>query len=492
MPIQGFDRYRIYREGVWHETMHIKHSPPKLFTYGSGVEHDVLNILEDRRIEDLGVEEWTGYIPERLYTQAYAYALRPRVDSITLPEGRRYESFIQRLLIGKVKGKLSPQETQLIETTAQYVEEELKKLKGKDQDEIFYSMGDLTKEVMNRLKLDPNMTIPHYKGSHDSWVATFTEQYGRGRDPQEVEKDMEEFFKEKENQAKTKERKDGKTKPNEITKEDIEKAREGAVEVKTEYDKVQKADKVDPAISVWAPVASQAPASLYKDQHFITAMNTFLRTWKTGYKEFTGKSGKRLSIPDYIRNKDQPFVTRLKQSVKGKKLLVITDFSGSMHPKQEDYKRALVSAMEVLGGIGCNIALFGFGTDPAQGDLFFRVKTFEEKNWKPIHSAKLAALEAGYGSTPTASTYRALRKYIEKHKPEVTVTVTDGSPDSIGDTMEEIAKLKKHTRMVAFGIAESDFKEAMEKDLKQQGYHKSFAVSNVYDIPPKLVKLLTG
>jgi len=41
--------------------------------------HDVINIIEDRRIEDLGVKMWPGYVRERLFSNAYAWSQRMNV-----------------------------------------------------------------------------------------------------------------------------------------------------------------------------------------------------------------------------------------------------------------------------------------------------------------------------------------------------------------------------------------------------------------------------
>jgi Mg-chelatase subunit ChlD len=220
-------------------------------------------------------------------------------------------------------------------------------------------------------------------------------------------------------------------------------------------------------------------------------MDAQLRKWQTGYETIVGKTGARLSIPDYIRHQDEPFATRLKRSVMGKKLLIVADFSGSMGSRQEDYKKALISAIEVLNKVGSNIALFGFGGDPAQGEVYFRVKTFEEPKWTVRHSSKVAALEADFGSTPLGSAYRHLGTYIARHKPDITVTMTDGQPDNVSDAMQQISKLKKHTRMVAFGMAEDpEGAQDMAKNLKTLGYHKSVAVSDLRTLPPQLVKLM--
>jgi hypothetical protein len=497
LPVKGFDKYRIYREGVWHESCHVKYTPIGLFgaTSHNPVIHDLVNIIEDRRIEDLGAREWRGYIPERLYVQAYAWALRPSVDKLpTLPE-QRYEAFIQRLLIGKYKGKLPKEDADIVEEVAKKVENELARIEKEKNDwRIEKVVLDLAEEAAKKLNVT-NMPDPRPRGgSNSSWEATFTEDYAKVADvdEKEVEKDMDEFFKEKEKQAKEPKEEEGEAKPTEITKEDVEQAKKGSVDARNEYEKIQKKEPIDPDLISWQPVAAQSTASEYRDSRFINTMNTFLQAWKEGYKRIVGKSGASFSVKEYIRKQDEPFITRLKQSVKGKKVLIVADFSGSMTDHEIDYKRALISAVEVLNSIGSNLAFFTFAEDPAQGTGFFRVKTFEEPKWTNMHSAKLAALETGYGSTPTGSAYRALSKYVQRHKPEITVTVTDGEPDSVLDASEMIMRLKKHTRMVAFGISAPNLpaKERMEKSLREQGYHKSFAVTNVYDIPPKLVNLL--
>jgi uncharacterized protein YegL len=150
--------------------------------------------------------------------------------------------------------------------------------------------------------------------------------------------------------------------------------------------------------------------------------------------------------------------------------------------------------MEVLGSIGSNIALFGFGKDPAVGNTFFTVKRFEDPKWTPSHSAKLSAIQAQYPSTPTGSAYQALENYVKRHRPDVFVTVTDGQPDDHATVKNMVRRLKQSTRMVAFGISGGRGvpRADMEAGLKSFGYNQSFAVDNLHDIPPRLVKTITG
>jgi hypothetical protein len=497
LPLKaGFDKYRIYRSGVWHEAMHLRYTPQDLWQWRDQLAQNVFNIIEDRRIEDLGVEYWQGYVPERLYSHAYGWALRPAVDKIADKRARIAEAFLQRMVVGKVKGKLDKAEADLVEQTARYVERKLKEINEFKED--YRKSAELrvvTDEVIKRLDLrDPNAPpdqnpFPN-AGAKSPWEATFRPDFKPGKTPEQVEEEMDKFFKEKEEEAKD-EPSDEKKDPNEITKQDIKAAREGSAEVKSEYQQATQTRPTDPAIASWIPVVSHASIQTYRDEKFIRDMDAQLRKWQTGYETIVGKTGARLSIPDYIRHQDEPFATRLKRSVMGKKLLIVADFSGSMGSRQEDYKKALISAIEVLNKVGSNISLFGFGSDPAQGEIFFRVKTFEEPKWTVRHSSKVAALEADFGSTPLGSAYRHLSTYIARHKPDITVTMTDGEPDNVSDAMQQISQLKKHTRMVAFGMGDGpDDAQDMAKKLKSLGYHKSVAVPDLRTLPPQLVKLM--
>ena len=521
LPLKGFNKYRIYRSGLWHESMHAKHTPDEVFTHGKTdpLEHDIINIIEDRRIEDLGVEEWRGYLPERLYTIAYGYALRPDVGDMwnnaqkTYTPGlvkereearARYEAFLQKFITGKIKGedKLPQAERERINSVAEKVEKDLEEMKEHrdDHGKVYDWLADLTSEVIKDLDLRdhaPNPDrVPNQPPSSSSWDDTFTEEYVKQQkaEPKDVEEGMDEYFDEAEKEVEstpekepTPEAPEPETGPKEkpaITKEDVQKAREGTDQVEKEYTQVQR-DEVDDT-PVFAPLATTVPPELFRDQKFITKMNTALREWKTGRKEVVGEHGARLSIPEYIRHREEPFVTRIRKSARGRKIMVVTDFSGSMHSREEDYKKAIISSMEVLDGIGSKTALFGFGGEKdGDREIFFRIKRFEEPKWKPDHSAKAAALTASYGSTPTASAYQALEGYIKKHRPDLTVTVTDGAPDDRNATVEIVKNLKRHTRMVAFGIGRD-----VEENLKEFAYHRIFGVEDVHDIPPKLVRLM--
>jgi len=499
MPLRGFDAYRIYRHGVWHEACHVRFTPPSLFqdreTLGvDPITWRLINVIEDKRIEGLGLKEWVGYIPEQIYTRAYAYAIRPSLDKLLDRDHQVFEALMQKVLIGKMKGKMSdPNDLDKVEKAAELIDKKIPELNQiENEHKLTRELVELARQVKDILDLKMEPPRPRSSSDHD-WEDTFTPSCGGSRRPGDVKEDMEEYFEEQYRQAK--ERKEGEEKkdPTEITKDDVDQARKGSCESQAEWEKAcqVKAERVDPDIQSFQSSVAQGPVEIFKDAKFIHTMNTLLQTYREGFKEVVGKSGTRFSVKEYIKHKDEPFVTRLKKSVKGKKILLVADFSGSMKEKEDDYKKAIISALTVLDGIGCNIGVFTFANDPALGHGYYRIKTFEEPKVTKTHLAKIAGLTADYPSTPTATIYRALYSYITKHRPEVTVTITDGEPDSESDTFSMVKSLKPHTRMVAFGIASDSIDQpTMAAKLKNLGYHDSFAVNNVHEIPPKLIQLI--
>ena len=509
--LDEFSKYRLFRHGVYHEAMHVRYTPPLLIVgFGKNeptIYREVMNVIEDRRIEDLGQEEWPGYLPERLFVQAYAYAVRPDVGAIynlnlpeDHPENQRavFEAFLQRMLIGRIKGedRLPAQLRSKIEKLAEKIERALKRLKKSKEDlnRVYDEVAELTRMTVKELNLEPKYHIQlNNSGSQSSWDDTFTSDSTKPK--KELQQDMEEFFQEKEKEA-VKERRGREIKkknPNIVTDEDVQQARHGSADVQTEFTKVKSGKTMPKELEFgWASAVSRSSASPFRDQGFISKMKTLLKDWRIGYRDLYAKAGSKLSIPAYIRTRGkEAFKRRIKTSAKGQKVLVIADLSGSIKDSEHKYKTALISSLEVIDSIGVKTALFTFATDPSLGDGFYAVKTFEEPRWTANHSSKLAALLAEYPCTPTADVYRLLNDYIQKHKPQITVTVTDGAPDNAVATANEVRKLKRHTRMVAFGIATGVIKHKdMRQMLKKFGYNRSVAVRDIHELPPKLVKLI--
>ena len=313
------------------------------------------------------------------------------------------------------------------------------------------------------------------------------EEGGGGGGEEEQGEDAHEERAEEAKEAEEQEEEDAET----VSPEDVEGAKEGADDVNEEFKNAEKVQS-DQDTPFFEPVVAATDPSMFRDLGFISEMNTALRDWRTGFMTKHGASGSKLSVKEFIRTKgEEPFISRIQQSAAGRKILLVADFSGSICTMQDSYKRAIISTMEVLDGIGSQTALFSFGGQTGDPEpKFLKVKKFEEPKWLPVHAARASALEAA-GGTPTDKAYAGLADYIRKHKPDVTLTLTDGSPDDEASTIDQIRKLKPNTRMVAFGIGENPGSaQNITGQLNKFGYAKVFGVYGISGLPNKVVNLI--
>lgn len=226
LPLNDKDKYRVYRSGVWHEAQHVAETPDQVFTFGTRGEevkeplaHDTINILEDRRIEDIGVEKWPGYASERLFTNAYAWTRRMDVgafwnaylkmhyddvnrmylkDEEYIRERKghmRHEAFLQRLLVMKIKGwdQLPIGERDLIEHEATMVEHELTKLRKQSPETIYRKLAQLSMQVIKDLELKDYVPEVTHIGE-STWDQSFKPHTPAPGESQETRIGIDDYF----------------------------------------------------------------------------------------------------------------------------------------------------------------------------------------------------------------------------------------------------------------------------------------------------------
>ena len=554
-------RWTDYKWSIAHEDGgHVRWSPKLVYGYGQRdpLAKHVMNLVEDRRIEDLETETFPGNLPDRLFSNGYVLTKRPdpakmyeaadKLDQLADPlksindpraqaqfkgfsnraenlrKQARFEMLLQNVIIQAIKnkGKIPKSEVDRVEKTTKEVVDTFgdKKVKemGHDEskwDELVRKVLDpLVQKVIEDLDLR-GLQPPSGGAGHGEGVLTpdfddTREQPAPGEGMTgDVDADMQDYFDQLRSKADKKKREDGDD-PNHITQEDIEDAESGGSDQsKQEYDNMENprsegGDKegeggtVPPDLESFEPIDSVVPPEAFMDYRFEQEMVNRLRELRKGKEIVHDKWGTFLSVPAMLNAKDTPFMREIRHAVKGQKIMLEVDFSGSMHGNQEEYKRALISTMRVFDSLGIKTAMVGFGGESIENQktgeeestsVFFRVKGFEKPRWTELDSGRVAALGATYSSTPTAALYSATEDYVARHKPDYVITVTDGSPDDPATTKQMVKKLRKHTKMIAFGIGDPN---GMTKMLQGFDYNGAFGVASVSEIPAKLVKLIAG
>lgn len=246
LPVQGADKWTIYRTGLWHETQHVKYTPSDLYTYGSQGEGDqtghwLVNVVEDRRIESMGVRWHRGALQPLIYDHAYCFSQRPDVAEMwakaqTLPPDakRQYEemamkeAYLQGVVVGKQKGKLPPDAQAKVDKAVNESVYRVEKLnddiltKGKTQKQISDEVISVAENAKKTLGLEPNGVNPN------NYEDTRTEEYSRNQQSQkgqtdqeqrkETKQGVEDYMDSKEDEAEKKEGK-GKGKEKKQAKE---------------------------------------------------------------------------------------------------------------------------------------------------------------------------------------------------------------------------------------------------------------------------------
>ena len=96
-----FQRYRQWRTLLWYESVRLKYSF-KIFDTDV-VFGFVFNILETKRIEILGLEEWKGMIKEIIYYEGLSWHNKPLLNSLH-GKNKVLEAFSQLLFNRIYKG----------------------------------------------------------------------------------------------------------------------------------------------------------------------------------------------------------------------------------------------------------------------------------------------------------------------------------------------------------------------------------------------------
>jgi hypothetical protein len=154
-PGTDFQKYRQWRVALWFESMRMKHSSKVLSN-----EHAfgfLLNTLETKRIENLGLREWEGMMNELMFNEGISWMSRQLLNSIY----GRYkiaEAFSQYFLTGYLKGELFGGEFDKVKRAADYASEVIKEAIDNNYGTSWIEQH--IPKLIKILELDPLVSIP--------------------------------------------------------------------------------------------------------------------------------------------------------------------------------------------------------------------------------------------------------------------------------------------------------------------------------------------
>ncbi|MGI0035334.1 MAG: VWA domain-containing protein, partial [Nitrososphaera sp.] len=122
-PGTDFQKYRQWRVTLWYESMRMRYSS-KVQSY----EHAygfVLNTVETKRVEILGLREWEGMAGELVFNEGISWISRQLLNSI-YGKYKVAEAFSQYFLTGYLKGELFGGEFDRVRRASEFANEIVK------------------------------------------------------------------------------------------------------------------------------------------------------------------------------------------------------------------------------------------------------------------------------------------------------------------------------------------------------------------------------
>lgn len=462
-----FQKYRQWRVSLWYESMRMKHSTKVLSN-----EHAfgfLLNTIETRRVEILGLRDWEGMANEIIFNEGISWMSRQLLNTIY----GRYkiaEAFSQYFLTGYVKGELFGGEMEKVQKAADYANEIVKEaIEGGYGTEW---VEQHIPKLIKMLELDPLVSIPVLAPKTRMGASLTQSDILR-----QIEKVVKTKKKEKDSEDKAKEIYDG----SDILHEFEALVKESKKTENKGYDSLEN-------FGLSVPDRMYVDETRLYDLDLIQKVKAAFRGWKTGWKERHDDSGEEIDIETFAEALPKPFLTDMKLSIKTKVVLLL-DHSSSIADVELEYKQATIALCEALGYLGVKFAVYAFSTENRQVRAWV-VKPANVK-WSLVCARRLAQIKA-VGGTPLAEVYGLLQPVLKSFKPDIFVTLTDGEPSDFDAVRSMVRSYRKDgIHMVAIGVGRNlNDAVGIGHNLKYLNYERALAVSRLQDMPKKVIGLL--
>jgi hypothetical protein len=466
-PGNEFQKYRQWRVSLWYESMRMLYST-KVLSY----EHAfgfILNNIETKRVEILGLSEWKGMVNELIFNEGISWILRPLLNSI-YGRYKVIEAFSQYFMTGYIKGELYGSEYERVRKASDFANNIVQDaIKNNYKTEW---LEQHIPQIIKILEIDPLISVP---------ILAPKTRFGISMNQSEIFKEVEKILKIKNKQTDLDKSAKDILEGNDILYEFETLVQESKKTENKGYDVLEN-------FGLSIPEKMDVDETKIYDTDLIRKVRSIFRDWKTGWIEVHDETGEEFDAESYSEMSSKPFLSDFKLSVKTK-IAILLDHSSSIEDVELEYKKATIALCESLQYLGIRFAVYAFSTESQQ------VKCWVIKppniNWSIVCSRRLVQIKAS-GGTPIAEIYGLLLPIIKSFKPDVMVTLTDGEPSDFNAVQKMVLSYRKlGIHMVALGVGRN-LSDAISigNNLKYLNYERSLAVSRLQDIPKKIINLL--
>ena len=462
-----FQKYRQFRTSIWYESMRLKYCQKILsndHAYGF-----ILNAIETRRIELLGIKVWKGMTDELIFNYTNMWLSRVNLGSI-FGKARTVEAFYQYFLFDDIKGEIQPSQFNKVTKAVEFAKHVLNEAIENGRDTMW--IESKIPEILKILDLDALISIP---------LSVPLKGPGLTITPNEFAKAMKQVT---------------KSRKGDFSKFDSKNVLEGKTVldefevIKTENMKNAKKSLNTKSIGIQIPDQSNVDETQIYDQDLINNLKAKFKEWKTGWKEYHFFTGDEFDSDAYLEGYDLPFIRDLKKSIRTR-IVILLDHSSSIADQQTDYKKATLALCEVLAFLKIKFSVYAFNTTGRQV-VCWLVKP-DGLKWNNSCAKRLAKIPAN-GGTPLAEVYDKLYPIMHSKKPDIFLTLSDGEPSDTFAAHHMVKAFKSiGIKMVAIGVGR-DTRNAtiIATNLKYLGFERTLGVSRLKDIPNKVLNILSN
>ena len=151
----AFQKYRQFRASIWYESMRLRHC--KKILSNDHAFGFILNTIETRRIELLGIKVWKGMVEELIFNYTNMWLSRANLNSI-FGKARTVEAFYQYFLFDDIKGEIQPSQFNKITKSTELAKHILNEAIEKEHDTAW--IESRIPEILKILDLDALISIP--------------------------------------------------------------------------------------------------------------------------------------------------------------------------------------------------------------------------------------------------------------------------------------------------------------------------------------------
>ena len=479
-----FQKYRQWRTLLWYESMRLKYSF-KIYDIDIAFGY-IFNIIETKRVEILGLDEWRGMIKEIIFYESLSGNYKPLLNSLH-GKIKIIEAFSQFFLTGFVKGEIYGGENERVQRASEYaqnvINEYIKNYKKNNRQtnpsEDQKLLESETRKIIKILQIDSLMSMPPIP------LIMPKNKFGLSMSHEEVINQIEKIV---------------KLKSKEIEIEKLGKDIEQGKDIKEEFKILVKESKKNDNkgyetienLSITIPDNNiDIDENRIYDYNLINKIKTALKEWKSGWKENYDYFGEEIETEHYIERQQKVFISDKKITI-NVKISILLDLSSSIEDNEIEYKKAAVALCEGLEFLGIKFSIYAFNTESRSIKCWI-IKP-QNVRWGPIYAKRLMKIKP-LGGTPLAEVYGILQPVINSFKPDIFVTLTDGEPSDMDAVRKTVLSYKRSgIRMIAIGLG-SDINDAIGigYNLKYLNYEKTLSLSKkrLQDIPKKVLRLLT-